>query len=136
MRRSVLLLLVLVGLVAGCSGRPARQPTPAVPGVVVAYLRDDATTAQKDAIESKLRGAPGASGVRFVSREEAYRQFKKTFKDRPDLVKTVRPEDLPESYRVRLADRTDAPKLLAKIRPMPGVKTANLVPLPSPSATP
>lgn len=138
MRRVLLAVLLMAALVTGCSGLPvpARTHVRPVPVNVAVFLRDDATAAQKDAIGAKLRAAHGVSAVRFESREEAYRRFKKAFEDRPDLVNNTRPEDLPESYQARFAGRDDAVTALAAIRRMPGVQSARVPPTPSASATP
>src|SRR5690606_33061328 len=128
--------LTEAALVTACSGTPApaRRSARPVPGLVSVYLDDDVTEAQKAAIRAKLEAAPGAGEVTYVSHEEAYRRVKKLYSDNPD-VQDVRPDDLPESFHVRLADRNDATRLLKEVRGLDGVDQATLAPTPSASPT-
>ena len=66
----------------------------------------EVTQAQKDAILADLR-SPQLSGyverVYYESKQEAYQRFKQQFKDSV-LSQNVTPDQLPESYRVKLKD--------------------------------
>jgi cell division protein FtsX len=110
--------VLLLVLVAGCTRTVTPIPPPTTHLTV--YLDDDVTTAQKSAVEAKVRTLPGADVVTFVSHQEAYRRFKELFKDRPDLVDIATPENLPESYEV-LVTGTVSEAALAELRGLPGV---------------
>src|SRR5690606_22157783 len=69
----------------------------------------NATEAQKTAIETALRqdqtgSNPLVASFEFETKEQAHDKFSVLFGATPDLVQLTRPEDLPESYRVKLTD--------------------------------
>lgn len=138
MRLAVSAVVLLAVLVTGCSGLPSpnRSHVSTAPTTIVVFLRPEVTAVQRKAVGSKLRAAHGVTAVRFISREEAYRRFKKAFKDKPELLNATRPEDMLESYQARFADRDDASRTLRAVRTMAGVQRAQVLPTPSPSATP
>jgi len=70
------------------------------------FLKADVTDEQRSALDSELRGDPlvAKNGVTYESREEAYNNFKQLYRDSPDLVESVKPDTLPESFRVKLKD--------------------------------
>jgi len=118
---------------------PTSKPAPASsrpdPMNIPVTVRDDATGSQKRAIEAKLRALPGAAGVTFQTREQAYQRFKEAFKDDPGLVAGARLADFDESFEVRLASLAAAEADLAELRQVPGVERVGLPWLPTPSPT-
>jgi cell division transport system permease protein len=66
------------------------------------YLHDDATPAQRTAIEGLLTPGPLIAGTEFVSKAEALDRFKQTFSDLSSTVGTLESNPLPASYEVRL----------------------------------
>ncbi len=62
------------------------------------------TQAQRDTIRSQLEAMPIVKQVYYESSAQAYTNYKKLFKNSPDLVKNVDPTALPESFRVKLTD--------------------------------
>jgi cell division protein FtsX len=132
------MVLMTVGL-AGCTSVPVPVPmpvpSPPVPVDVAVFLRNDVTEPQKQAIEARLHTVPSAAGVTFQTREEAYARFKETFKDSPELIATITPEALPESFRFTLADRAAAEPILAELRQLPGVDEVTMPPKATPSPT-
>lgn len=142
MRRVLpLLMLVTAAVLAACSAPaeappPPRPPVAAQPVEVVAFLRQDATAAQKRAIADAMRAEPGASGVRFMSAAEAYEQFKRAYRDDPELTGTVKPQDLPASYRVTLPNQTAADAAAARLRGLPGVDQVRIPPPGTPTPEP
>lgn len=69
---------------------------------VSVFLRDTATTAQKNAIEAKLKASPEVQTVAYETKAEAYKRFKKLFSEQQSLVSQTPPSDLPASFRVKL----------------------------------
>lgn len=120
----VLAVLAMLGGGCGIVPEPARPSPRPVPANVIVTLTNDISDGQKQAVGQVLRASAGVSTVRYVSRPEAYREFKKAFRNRPDLLKMTRPSDLPESYRVTLADGSTIRAVIAKVRGLPGVKEA------------
>ena len=87
-------------------------------GVVYFY---EATDEQRAAVEFTLEQTPGISKIVFVTREEAYERFTEQFKDHPDLVISVSPKEIPESYEFVTSVRMDRHALLYQLRALPGV---------------
>lgn len=69
---------------------------------VSVFLKSTVTGEQTRAIASALRKLPSVEEVRFVSQQEAYATFKEQFKDAPSLLATIKPGDVPASFRVTL----------------------------------
>jgi cell division transport system permease protein len=83
----------------------------------------EVTQAQKDQILGELQGAqlkPYVAEVFYESKEEAYQHLKERLKD---LAENVTPEQLPESYRVRLNSPEQYEVVSAAFRGQPGVDT-------------
>ncbi|WP_147457211.1 permease-like cell division protein FtsX [Micromonospora pisi] len=135
-----MIVLMVAGLVA-CTRGPVVLPVPVpspsrpVPIDIVLFLRNDVTGPQKQEVEARLRALPSVTRFTFETREQAYERFKETFKDAPELVASVRPEDLPEAFKVTLADRTAAEPVLAELRQLPGVAEVTAPPTVTPSTT-
>jgi cell division transport system permease protein len=68
------------------------------------YLKKDVTDAQKANLDSALSDDPLVKDHFYESRETAYERFKEQFRDAPDLVNSVKPDSMPESFRISLKD--------------------------------
>ncbi|WP_030155308.1 permease-like cell division protein FtsX [Glycomyces sp. NRRL B-16210] len=88
---------------------------------VVVYLQRDVTEEVTAQIEAELKESPYVETVKYESKEQAYERFKETFKDTPDLVKSVDAEVLPSAFRIKMVDIADAPKLQAEFQDREGV---------------
>jgi hypothetical protein len=80
---------------------PSPAPTASMINVFLERTVDDSA---RVAVEQQLRATPGVRDVAFVTRQEAYERFQELYKDNPDLLNTVKPESLPESFQVTIAD--------------------------------
>jgi cell division transport system permease protein len=85
------------------------------------FMKPDSTPAQQEAVEAQLRGMPEVKEVRFVSKAEAYEEFKKLFANSPDLVESVTPDSLPPSYRVVPKAAEQAELIGEPFKDQPGV---------------
>jgi cell division transport system permease protein len=74
---------------------------------VTIFLKDDVTNEQREGLEQRLEGDNLVESVEHESKEEAHRRFQELFKNSPDLANNVKPEALPESFRVKLKDPTE-----------------------------
>jgi cell division transport system permease protein len=81
-----------------------------------------ATAEQKAAVESDLSARYPTGTVRLESREEAYENFKEVYKDAPDLVRTVAPSSLPESFLVTTTANAFDCAVLSPVERMDGVE--------------
>lgn len=70
------------------------------------YLKGDVSPEQRSALEGKLKSDPEVREVLYESKEQAYTNFQEMFRDAPDMVESVGPAEMPESFRVSLHDPT------------------------------
>jgi cell division transport system permease protein len=64
------------------------------------FMKIDATDQQTASVQAKLDSDPDIRNFRFLDHDLAYAEFKRLFKDQPALVTSVRPKDLPTSFRI------------------------------------
>jgi cell division protein FtsX len=101
----------------------ANPATPAAHrGYAVSVFLDlDATDADKRAIEAALPDLHPVGGIQFENHQQAWQRFQEEFKDSPDLLKSTKPENLPESYRLTVADLAPVCPAVHRIRKLSGV---------------
>jgi cell division transport system permease protein len=68
------------------------------------FLREDVTDAQRNAINQAIDGNALVESKTYETRQEAFEKFKVLWRDSPDFIKSVGPDSLPESFRVKLKD--------------------------------
>ncbi|MEH1054337.1 permease-like cell division protein FtsX [Micromonospora sp. CPCC 206171] len=127
MRRSasVLAALLAAALLSGCTGGPSAEDRPVNLKARV-FLSTDASDAQAKAVETHLRGVPDITGLTFITRELAYERMRADLKDRPDLLETLTPGHMPQSYEFtmptrRIFERTYQGPLRGELRKLDGV---------------
>lgn len=87
----------------------------------------EADDEQKEQIENALNSealAPYIDDYFFVDHEEAYAEFTKQFADNP-VSEITRPEQLNETFWVKLVDRTDSAILEETFSGVPGVQSVS-----------
>lgn len=86
------------------------------------YLKDDVTDTQRANLDSALDDDKSLIKDHFYeSKDEAYERFKEQFRDAPDLVNSVKPDALPESFRVTLNDPEQFAQVDGKYKTTEGV---------------
>jgi cell division transport system permease protein len=68
------------------------------------FLRDDVTDAQRAGLEAALDSNAMVKSKVYESRQQAFDKFRELWADSPELIKAVQPNQLPESFRVKLKD--------------------------------
>jgi cell division transport system permease protein len=68
------------------------------------YLKDDATSAQREEVDSQLQASPEIASFSYLDKKAAYERFKKLFKGNPQLISQATEDDLPATYLVRMKD--------------------------------
>ena len=53
-----------------------------------------------DAVSAALKASPDVKSFLYVSKRDAYSDFKRIFNDQPELVNSITPDSLPVSFRV------------------------------------
>ncbi len=84
-----------------------------------------ATEADKRHILDTLDGLPQVSDVHFETRNEAYRNFRHQ-ETTGDIAEKAAPEDMPESYRVRVTPGGDPAEIVRRTEHLPGVSNVVL----------
>jgi cell division transport system permease protein len=86
------------------------------------FLRQDVTEPQRTAINQALDGNPLVLGKTYETREQAFEKFKVLWQDSPDFIRSVGPDSLPESFRVKLKDPEQYKAFSAQIKDLPGIQ--------------
>ncbi|MFI7606651.1 permease-like cell division protein FtsX [Micromonospora sp. NPDC049366] len=68
------------------------------------FLTQEVTEQQRTDLDGKLKSDPLIKEVLYVNKDEAYKRFKEMYQDAPDLVNAVKPDQLPESFRLKLVN--------------------------------
>jgi len=88
---------------------------------ITIFLETAVTPDQKDALQQKLEDDPEIKTITYESKTEAYKRFKELFSESPDLVENTKPESLPESFRIKLKDPSEADAVDVKYKKEAGV---------------
>ncbi|HTL86061.1 MAG TPA: permease-like cell division protein FtsX [Acidimicrobiia bacterium] len=83
----------------------------------------NAPDVQVNAIRDALTSDPNVKTYRFLNHDDAMEEFKKIFRDQPELIKTTTPDALPESFRVTPKSAEFTEEVAAHYQELPGVDT-------------
>jgi cell division transport system permease protein len=86
------------------------------------FMKQDVTADQRDSLRKRLASDQLVANTVYENKEEAYSRFREQFKDSPELVQNVRPDALPESFRVKLIDPTRYEEAAQRYAGQPGVE--------------
>jgi cell division transport system permease protein len=86
------------------------------------FLREDVTDAQTSAIAQAIDQSPLVASKSFETRAQAFEKFKVLWRDSPDFIKSVGPESLPASYRVKLKNPEQYKSFAAGVQNLPGIQ--------------
>src|SRR4051812_28699459 len=64
------------------------------------FMNVKATDGQVETLNRALKNDHDVRSFKFLTKQDAYEEFKRLFRDQPDLVQTTDPEALPTSFRV------------------------------------
>lgn len=87
------------------------------------YMNPTASEEQIESVDSSLRDNPQVDEVSFLDRDATFAEFERLFEEQPDFVSAIKPEELPQSFRVKPTS-TDANIVSAvgnEFEDMPGV---------------
>jgi len=71
---------------------------------VSVYLTDNITEAQQSDVQSTIEGLDVVKRVEYISKAEAFEEFKRLYQDQPALYENIDEDVLPASFRVELSD--------------------------------
>jgi cell division transport system permease protein len=86
------------------------------------FLRTDVTDAQRSAIDQAITGSSLVATKTYETREEALKRFQELWADSPDFVRSVGPNSLPESFRVKLKNPEQYKTFADQMQGMPGIQ--------------
>jgi cell division transport system permease protein len=85
------------------------------------FLTVNPTEEQVEEVRQELDSDARVQRFFFLTKEDAYEEFKRLFSDKPDLVAETSPEALPPSFRVAPKRVEETKDLVAKYDTLPGV---------------
>ncbi|RVX47532.1 cell division transport system permease protein [Nonomuraea polychroma] len=83
------------------------------------------TQAQTKALHDHIKATAGVADVTFEDQPTAYKNFKDAYSSNEPFVKAVQVEDMPQSFRVKVADPDNYQSVIQAVQGQPGV--ANVV---------
>ncbi|MEU0153365.1 permease-like cell division protein FtsX [Micromonospora fulviviridis] len=87
------------------------------------FLKTDVNEQQRTDLETKLKADPMIKEVTYVNKDEAYKRFQQMYADAPDLVNAVKPDQLPESFRLTLVNPEEYKKIYDEYKTSEGIDT-------------
>jgi cell division transport system permease protein len=92
---------------------------------VSVFLDDEITPEQQSDISKQLNDLPVVRKVSYVTKEEAYEEFKDLYRDQPVLYENIGPDVLPASFRVEMKDPKRVDVVKSKLEGNPAVEEVN-----------
>ena len=86
------------------------------------FLTADITDGQRAGLDAALTASPLVRDKVYESKAQALARFRKLFQDSPTLVDAVRPDTLPESFRVKLKDPEAYDEFARQLAGRPGIQ--------------
>ena len=88
------------------------------------FLQDNITPEQTDSIRNDLGENPlvAPSGVIYESKQQAYENAQEIFRNDPDLLEAIQPDQLPASFRVKLVDPEQFQVVASQFEGYPGIE--------------
>jgi len=88
----------------------------------IVFMQPKAPSTQTDAVRTQLKADKDVRSFKYLSHEDAYNDFKRyEGRDRPELVSTITPADLPESFLVAPRKASLTNQVAAQYQNLPGV---------------
>lgn len=88
---------------------------------VTIFLKKDITQEQQASLESMLRSDPLVRQATYQSKEDAYANFRKMFRNAPSLVEATQSDTLPASFGVKPKESGQFKEISDKYKAVPGV---------------
>lgn len=88
---------------------------------VSAFLRSNASPGEIQALETELGEMPEVEFVTFVSKEEAFEEFKQMYPDKPQFYESIPEDSLPAPLRIKLTDADYTEAVASRISGAPAI---------------
>jgi cell division transport system permease protein len=89
---------------------------------VSVFLRTDVTNDQRTQIDAAITNSPLVKERTYETQQQAFERFKELWADSPDFVKSISPNSLPESFRVKLKNPEQYQTFREQIQGMAGIQ--------------
>ena len=89
---------------------------------VSVYLLDSATPNEIETLEQQISQYPEVQRIHFVSKADAFEEFKKIYRNQPEFYESLPEDALPASLRIKLVSADQAEEVAARIEGAPGVE--------------
>lgn len=89
---------------------------------VVIYLKDNLSEKDKGILKNKISAMEGVKEVRYVSKDEAWKRFKESFKGNKFVLEIMGKNPLPDSFEVKVENPVYVESLANSMLNLPGVR--------------
>lgn len=125
---AALTVVVLLGCTTGSSSvRSAEQVRATHRSDAEVFMKTAATASQTAAVRNAIRRSHLVRKFAFLSRDDAYREFRRLFRDHPDLTAAIDRDLLPASFRLELVHGAKRGPLGRALQRLPGVDQVKIV---------
>lgn len=116
-------MLVLLGIV-GYSFGIVRNVFTGMSGQleIVIYLKDNLRPEDREILKSKIKEMEGVKEVVYVSKDEAWKRFKETFKGNKFVLEIMGKNPLPDSFEIKVEGSEYIENLAKTLMTLPGIK--------------
>ncbi|GII32854.1 permease-like cell division protein FtsX [Planotetraspora mira] len=83
-----------------------------------------ATDAEREKLRRAMERRPDVESVSFEDQQQAWENFRRNMTDKPELLRTVVPSDLPEAFRVQVRPGADFSAVARAASEFPGVSNS------------
>ena len=88
---------------------------------VTTYLEKNITMAGISKVQDQISLVAGLKGVKFIPKEDAWRQFKQKFKYQSDVMNLVAINPLPDSFVIKLSSIVNVDTVVKELRLIDGI---------------
>jgi cell division transport system permease protein len=85
------------------------------------FMEVDAGEKQIEDVRSQLEADDDVRNFKFLTKEDAYNEFKRIFRDQPALIESTTPDALPTSFRVAPTEAELTEQVKRRFESVPGV---------------
>ena len=93
---------------------------------IMVYLNEDTTAGDAPSLQRTLEGLYGVSGVRFISKDEAFDKLKEQLAHQASLLDNLKQNPLPDAFEIRLVPESQnwpkVEKLALQLRNLPEIE--------------
>jgi cell division transport system permease protein len=68
------------------------------------FLKDNVTVEERASMTTFIQKMNEVKSIKYISKEEALKEYQQMFKDQPDMLREIEGNPLPASFRIRMKD--------------------------------